>query len=421
MVIVKKKETALLIGVGLKSDPISDVKESLWELEELTYAAGAEVIGSLTQLLTAWNPATLIGKGKVEEVQHLVQETNANVVVIDHHLSGVQQRNLEDVLQTRVVDRNQLILDIFAKRAKSYEGKLQVELAQMLDQMPRMVGAWHESHSRLGGGIGTRGPGEKALEVDRRNIRFRISQIRKELEEVKKHRKLHRDSRRRQETAKFSLVGYTNAGKSTLFNALTHAQAFVKDMPFATLDPTTRKVFLGEEQKALLTDTVGFIRKLPPQLIDAFEATLEESADADVLIHVIDLSSAHRDQQIATVAELIEKFGWNSKPIIYVLNKVDKAPIAEQFKIDLHPRVFTSAIQTTGIDQLRSLMLEMYNNLRTQVELFFPKTEENQIYELSRQGQIIKSEKATQGTFCVVALDRKALHNWKNFLITKRA
>lgn len=410
-------ENALLVGVGLKTDDIVDIKESLWELEELTYAAGANVIGSLTQILHQWSPGTLIGKGKVQEIADLVKEINANLVVVDHSLSGVQQRNLEDTWGTRVLDRNQLILDIFAKRARSHEGKLQVELAQLLDQAPRMVGAWLESHSRLGGGIGTRGPGEKALETDRRVMRFRISQIRKELEDVKRHRRLHRDRRRRNEAHRFALIGYTNTGKSTLFNRLTNSEVFVKDMPFATLDPTTRKVSLNENQTVLVTDTVGFIRKLPPQLIDAFEATLEESADAEVLVHVIDLSSPHRDQQIDTVLKLIEKFGWQSKPIIHVFNKMDKAPIQEQFKVKLHPRVLTSALNGDGIETLKKKMIEAMNSLRTEVELFIPNEEEYQIYELSKQGQVLKSEKGSKGTICFVALDPQHLRQWHNYRV----
>jgi GTPase len=410
-------ENALVVGVGLRSEPINEIKESLWETEELVYAAGANVIGSLTQILMQWNPGSLLGKGKVAEIADIVKETGANLVVVDHALSGVQQRNLEDAWATRVLDRNQLILDIFAKRARSHEGKLQVELAQLLDQAPRMVGAWLESHSRLGGGIGTRGPGEKALETDRRTMRFRVSQIRKELEEVKRHRRLHRERRKRNEVHRFALIGYTNTGKSTLFNRLTNSDVLVKDMPFATLDPTTRKVELDENKSALVTDTVGFIRKLPAQLIDAFEATLEESADAEVLIHVIDLSSAHRDPQIDTVMKLIEKFGWQNKPIIHVFNKTDKAAIQEQFKVKLHPKVFTSALNGDGIENLKKKMVEAINSLRTEVELFIPQDQEYQLYELAKQGEVLKKEKGTKGTICYVALDPQHLRQWHNYRV----
>ncbi len=410
-------ENALIIGVGLKTDAISEIKESLWETEELAYAAGANIIGSLTQVLHQWSPGTLIGKGKVEEIAELVKETNANLVVVDHSLSGVQQRNLADAWETRVLDRNQLILDIFAKRARSHEGKLQVELAQLLDQAPRMVGAWLESHSRLGGGIGTRGPGEKALETDRRTMRFRVSQIRKELEEVKRHRRLHRERRKRNETHRFALIGYTNTGKSTLFNRLTNSDVLVKDMPFATLDPTTRKVELSENKNVLVTDTVGFIRKLPPQLIDAFEATLEESGDAEVLLHVIDLSSPHRDQQIDAVVKLVEKFGWQNKPIVHIFNKSDKAPIQEQFKVKLHPKVFISALNGDGIDTLKKKMVEAMNSLRTEIELFIPQGEEYQLYELAKQGEVLKKEKGTKGTICYVALDPYHLRQWHSYRV----
>lgn len=415
MTLTDQKENAIIVGLGLKTEPITQIKESLLELEDLVYAAGANVIGSLTQVLYQWSPGTLIGKGKVQEIADVVKETGCDLVVIDHTLSGVQQRNLEDALETRVLDRNQLILDIFAKRARSHEGKLQVELAQLLDQAPRMVGAWLESHSRLGAGIGTRGPGEKALEKDRRTLRFRISQIRKELEEVKRHRRLHRERRRRNDTHRFALIGYTNTGKSTLFNRLTRSEVFVKDMPFATLDPTTRKMELDDNQTCLITDTVGFIRKLPTQLIDAFEATLEESGDAEVLIHVIDLSSPHRDMQTDAVLKLIEKFGWQNKPIIHVFNKADKAPVQEQFKVNLHPRVFTSAVDGTGIDTLKKKMIEAIGSLREEVELFLPTDQEFQLYELARQGEITLSEKGSKGTLCRVKLDPAKITAWREF------
>lgn len=405
--------------MGLKTDPITEVKESLWELEELAISAGCEVIGSITQIVSGWNPATLIGKGKVIEIAETVAETKSSLVVMDHHLSGVQVRNLEETFKVPVIDRHQLILHIFAKRAKSYEGKLQVELAQLLDQMPRLVGAWHQSHSRPGAGIGTKGPGEKALETDRRTMRFRISQIRKELEEVKKHRHLHRESRKRREVPRFALLGYTNTGKSTLLNLLTNSAVLTKNMPFSTLDPTTRKVFLTEFQSALLTDTVGFIRNLPPQLLDAFQATLEETSDADALIHLIDLSSPNRDKQIQVVSELITKFGWDSKPILYVFNKCDVASIAEQMKVSLFPRVFVSALTGEGIENLKKSMVALLDTLKTQFELFFPKLDEHKIYELARDANIIKSEPGSQGTLCLVSMESRNLSSWKEYLIKK--
>ncbi len=255
----------------------------------------------------------MIGSGKVQEIKDMVTESAATVVVMDHSVSGVQGRNLQTELGVRVMDRNQVILDIFAQRAKTYEGQLQVELAQMLDQLPRMVGAWLGSLSRQGGGIGTRGPGETALESDRRRIRERVKSIRKQLEGVTKHRRQHRALRKKQQIPTFALIGYTNSGKSTLLNQLTKSNALVRDQVFATLDPTTRKVHLAETGPAVLTDTVGFIRKLPAHLIEAFKATLEESAEADVLLHVVDLSSPVMEQQVRIVEELMREFGWHTE------------------------------------------------------------------------------------------------------------
>jgi len=408
----------VVIGVGLKSDSYVELKESLAELEELAFAAGGEVVGSLTQTLPQYNPATLIGSGKVDEIRELVRDSQASVVIVDHLLSGVQQRNLETEWGVRVLDRNQIILDIFAMRAQTYEGKLQVELAMMLDQLPRMVDAWLGSLSRQGGGIGTRGPGETALEMDRRRIRDRVKAIKKQLETVSANRSQHRNSRKRNKTPSFALIGYTNTGKSTLLNALTHSQVLAKDQVFATLDPTTRKVHLPDGPPAVLTDTVGFIRKLPPQLIEAFKATLEESAEADVLVHVVDLSNPQMQTQIDVVNQLIKEFGWDSKPIITVFNKVDQAPFEKQFQVKAFPRVFVSALTGEGMDRLKRLMVEAANALHEEVELFFPKSEEHRIFELGREVQITRKEPASSGTVCAAHMTPAMLSRWKEFLVT---
>ncbi len=339
-------------------------------------------------------------------------------MIIDHHLSGVQTRNLEQEWGVRVLDRNQVILDIFAMRAQTYEGKLQVELAQMLDQLPRMVDAWMGSLSRQGGGIGTRGPGETALEMDRRRIRDRVKQIRKQLETVRGNRSQHRASRKRNKVPSFALIGYTNSGKSTLLNRLTHSQVLAKDQVFATLDPTTRKVHLPEGPNAVLTDTVGFIRKLPPQLIEAFKATLEESAEADVLIHVVDLSSPQMQRQTEIVNELIKEFGWEHKPLITVFNKIDQAPFEKQFQVKAFPRVFVSAMTGEGMDRLKRVMVESVQALHQEVELFFPKSEEYRIYELGRETQITRKESASSGTVCTAHMTPSLLSRWKDFLVS---
>lgn len=413
----------IVVGVGLKErDSFVDLKESLAELEELAHAAGGEVVGSLTQILPQFNPATLIGSGKVEEIKELIEESQASVVVIDHHLSGIQCRNLETEWRkewgVRVLDRNQIILDIFAQRAQTYEGKLQVELAQMLDQLPRMVDAWMGSLSRQGGGIGTRGPGETALELDRRRVRERVKQIKKQLETVRANRSQHRAARKRNKVPSFALIGYTNSGKSTLLNKLTHSQVMAKDQVFATLDPTTRKVHLPEMGHAVLTDTVGFIRKLPPQLIEAFKATLEESAEAEVLIHVVDLSSRQMTTQMDVVTQLIKEFGWEDKPMITVFNKVDRAPFEKQFQVKAFPRVFVSALTGEGMDRLKRLMAESIQSLQQEVELFFPKAEEHRIFDLGRETQITRKEPASSGTLCTAQMTPTLISRWKEFLVT---
>ena len=412
----------IAVGVGLKTESFVELKESLRELEELAEAAGAEIVASLSQTLPQYNPATLIGSGKVAEIKALVEETQASIVAIDHSLSGVQSRNLEREWGVRVLDRNQIILDIFAQRAQTYEGKLQVELAQMLDQLPRMVDAWMGSLSRQGGGIGTRGPGETALEMDRRRIRDRMKQIRKALETVRQNRSQHRASRKRNQTPSFALIGYTNSGKSTLLNKLTQSQVLVKDQAFATLDPTTRKIHLPDGPiNAVLTDTVGFIRKLPPNLIEAFKATLEESAEADILVHVVDLANPQMKRQIEVVEELMKEFAWLDKPVIHVFNKSDQAPFEKQFHVRAYPRVFVSALTGEGLDRLKRVMAEQVQALFQEVELFFPKSDEHRIYELGRETQITKKEAASSGTVCFARMTPALLSRWKGYLVQDAA
>lgn len=414
---IKSSDRTIVIGVGLKSDSLAEIKENLLELEELVIAAGGEVVGSLIQTLSNWNPATLIGSGKVDEVKEMVQSSQASIVIVDHQLSGVQTRNLETAIGCKVLDRNQLILDIFAQRAQTYEGKLQVELALLLDQLPRMVDAWMGSLSRQGGGIGTRGPGETALESDRRRIREKVTMIRKKLETVSKNRAQHRQSRRRHEVPSFALIGYTNSGKSSILNSLTGAQVMAKNMVFATLDPTTRKVFLQDGPPAVVTDTVGFIRKLPPQLIEAFKATLEESAEADVLLHVVDLSSPNMNRQIEVVEQLMKEFGWENKPIIHVFNKVDVAPLQRQFQVKAWPRIFVSALTGQGMDQLKTMMADAVSGLQSEVELWFPHMDEHKIFDLSRDTKIVRKEPNSEGTICVAPLTPSQLTKWRSYLV----
>ncbi len=416
----RQKPRAIVVGVGLKTDSFTEIKESLAELEDLVSAWGGEVVGNVVQILAQYNAATLLGSGKVQEIKDMVQESAADVVIVDHPLSGVQGRNLQSDFGCTVMDRNQVIVDIFAQRAKTHEGKLQVELAQMLDQLPRMVGAWLGSLSRQGGGIGTRGPGETALENDRRRIRERVKAIRKQLEGVRKHRQQHRALRKKLKIPTFALIGYTNSGKSTLLNQLTHSSVEARDQVFATLDPTTRKVFLPECGNALVTDTVGFIRKLPAHLIEAFKATLEESGEADILLHVIDISSPQMEQHIRAVEDLIREFGWDKKPVIYVFNKADKAPLERQFQVKAFPRVIVSALKGDGIEKLRQQMTVAAQALNEEVELYFPKSEEHKIYELGRESQIVKTEAASTGTICYAALTPAQVSRWSEFLVQNK-
>ena len=314
------EERVILVGVSEQEG--DDAADSIAELAELVETAGASVAGSVLQKLTRRHPATYVGSGKVEELRALLCMTDATGIVCDDELSPAQMRNLADLLDTKVMDRTLVILDIFAKRAATSEGKIQVELAQLRYEMTRLTG-YGRSMSRLGGGIGTRGPGEKKLETDRRVIAGRISQLKRELEEVKQHREVIRSRRTRANQPVAAIVGYTNAGKSTLLNALTDADVLEWDALFATLDPTTRLLTLPGRQELLLTDTVGFIRKLPHHLIEAFRSTLEEAKHADYIIHVVDASSAQMEKQMYIVYETLRELGVESKPVLTLFNKQD--------------------------------------------------------------------------------------------------
>jgi len=292
------------------------------ELAQLAGTAGVEVAGELTQRLHAPSKTHYLGKGKLEELISLKDNTSYNVVIFDDELSPIQQRNLEEILKVKVIDRSALILDIFGRRAKTREGQLQVELAQHQYLLPRLVGQW--SHlERLGGGIGTRGPGERQIETDRRLIRQKIHRLKAQLEEVRKHRALYRQRRKKSGTPVVAIVGYTNAGKSTLLNTLSQADVFVEDKLFATLDPITRRITLPDNRAVLITDTVGFIRKLPLTIVSSFRATLEELTEADILLHVVDLTSHNAAEQCQTVEDILAALGLADKPRITALNKID--------------------------------------------------------------------------------------------------
>jgi len=316
-------ERAFLVAVVTKGSANGwSVETSLEELTQLAGTAGASVIGKLTQRLPMPSKTHYLGKGKLDELLSLKNSTDYNVVIFDDELSPLQQRNLEEVLQVKVIDRAALILDIFAKRARTHEGQLQVELAQHQYLFPRLAGQW--SHlERLGGCIGTRGPGESQLETDRRLIRHKIHHLKAQIEEVRKHRMLYRQQRKKSGIPIVALVGYTNTGKSTLLNALSGADVFVEEKLFATLDPTTRRLTLPDKRVVLVTDTVGFIRKLPPAIITAFRATLEELAEANLLLHIVDLTCPNAPEQCQTVEDILADLNLMDKPRITALNKID--------------------------------------------------------------------------------------------------
>ncbi|MDD4179862.1 MAG: GTPase HflX [Candidatus Margulisbacteria bacterium] len=347
-----KREQALLVGIEFASEPVP-LSLSLSELKGLAETAGAEVVGSLTQKKDRPDQKYFIGSGKVEELKALAAAQNADLIIFDHELSPSNERNLEEALGVKVIDRTELILDIFAQHAHSREGKLQVELAQATFNLTHLTGHG-ASMSRLGGGIATRGPGETKLEYDRRRLRSRISELKKELEKVRAHRSRKREQRRSSRIPTAAIVGYTNSGKSTLLNALTQAGVLVQDKLFATLDPTTRRLYLPSGKTILLTDTVGFIQKLPHHLVAAFQATLEEVTEADLLIHVVDAANPFHEQQISSVYQVLEELKSITKPLITVFNKTDRLekPLSKKLLGKYKPAVAVSALKLENLNQL---------------------------------------------------------------------
>lgn len=353
-----------MVGVALNSR--SELEEELEELAALADTAGAEVVGVLTQTRKEIDPAYFIGQGKAEELARMCSELSADLVIFNHDLTPAQARNLEKLLNTRVVDRTELILDIFAKRARTKQAMLQVELAQLQYQLPRLRRMWQHL-SRLGGGIGTRGPGETQLEVDQRRAKKRIADLQRQLQEIQRQTSTRVQSRKERELFTIALVGYTNVGKSTLMNALTKANVFVEDRLFATLDATTRVLYLPDGHKVLLTDTIGFIRKLPPHLIASFHATLEEVRTADLLLHVVDVSHPAMDEHIKVVEETLQEIGAGDKPTILVLNKADKLPPEwdKRALLRRYPNaVLVSALTGEGLDTLLSRIQDEFRRMR---------------------------------------------------------
>lgn len=391
------EEKVVLIGVSTNDE--DDTKDSLEELADLVQTAGANAIATIIQNREAIHPGTYIGKGKMEEVKELVEELGATGVVCDDELSPAQLRNLEEILGTKVMDRTLVILDIFAKRATTSEGKIQVELAQLKYSLARLVGL-RSSLSRLGGGIGTRGPGEKKLEMDRRLAKDRVAQLKRELEEVERHREVARSQRSKNHTPVAAIVGYTNAGKSTLLNTLTNAGVLEEDKLFATLDPTTRSFVLPSKQQILITDTVGFIRKLPHHLIEAFKSTLLEAQYADIIIHVVDASNPHMEKQMHIVYETLDSLGIKEKPILTLFNKQDKVEekaILRDFRAD--KVLLVSAKYKQGLDILQTELEEILRKQNVLVERLFPYSEAGKIQLIRKYGELLEEEYKNDGIY----------------------
>ncbi len=393
----KDQERVILVGVSTNDG--DDTEQSLVELEELVNTAGAVTVGRMIQNRELVHPGTYLGKGKIEELKDLVWETEATGIICDDELTPAQLGNLQDALDAKVMDRTLIILEIFAARASTNEGKIQVELAQLKYRQSRLIGLG-KSLSRLGGGIGTRGPGEKKLEMDRRLIKNRIAQLNRELKDVERHREVTREQRSRNKVPVVAIVGYTNAGKSTLLNKLTGADVLEEDKLFATLDPTTRCYQTKSKQEILFTDTVGFIRKLPHHLIQAFRSTLEEAKYADLILHVVDASNPQMDQQMYTVYDTLYQLGVNDKPIITAFNKQDREGVettAKDMKADVTLRI--SAKQGNGLEELIDAIEDVLRQGKIAIERVFSYTDAHKIQLIRKQGELLEEEYRDEGIF----------------------
>ena len=389
----KKHERAVLIGLEQAGVSKWDLRDSLEELAELASSAGAEVVDTVTQKLQKPTAPYYIGKGKAESIKETLHDQQVTSVIFDDELSPAQGRNLENLLARKVLDRTQLILDIFAQRARSREGRLQIELAQLQYLLPRLTRMWHHL-SRQTGGIGTRGPGETQLEVDRRRVQERIARLERELESVRKTRAVQRQGRKRHQWPVAAVVGYTNAGKSTLLNLLTGADLVAENKLFATLDPTTRSFTLPNKQRVLLTDTVGFLRKLPHTLIESFKATLEEVSEADLLIHVVDLSHPRVDEQMEAVDKVIKELGAFGKQTVTVFNKIDKLghnrELTETYAKRFPGSVPISALTGEGVNKLVQALEEALSAWRLRSRFRIPAKETALIAEIHRVGHVLE-------------------------------
>ena len=413
-------ERAILIGMEWgRNDSLWTVDDSLEELKQLADTAGATVIKKFIQKRPKPDPAFFIGRGKVQELALYAQQENIDLCIFDDELSPAQQRNIESVMGIRILDRTALILDIFAQRARTNEGKLQVELAQLQYTLPRIMGKGLML-SRLGGGIGTRGPGETKLEVDRRRIRDRIAFIKDQIEKVKAVRSLHRSKRKKNNVFEVSLVGYTNAGKSTLLNTLTNSDIYAKDQLFATLDPTTRQLTLPNKQEIIITDTVGFIQRLPHQLIAAFRSTLEVVTEADLLVHVIDVSHELYKEQAAAVHEVLKESGAETKPVITVYNKIDKLPpdskLTDRLALE-EDTVCISAAKKLNLETLQQMIESHLKSKAVEVTLCIPYAETAKAAQLHETANVLEQEYTENGAVMKVILPVEDLEAYNEYIL----
>lgn len=407
-------QRAVLVGADTGD---YNAEESVQELCELADTAGAQVVGTMLQKLSVPNKATYIGAGKLHELKEFCSQQEVELVIFDDELSGAQIRNIEQAVHVRVIDRTMLILDIFAQRALSREGKLQVELAQQKYMLPRLTGLGTEL-SRQGGGIGTRGPGETKLETDRRHIRRRIEALQEELDSLAKRRERIRKRRQKNDVTTIAIVGYTNVGKSTLLNLLTDAGVLAKNQLFATLDPTARELRLPDGQKAVVIDTVGLIRRLPHQLVEAFRSTLEEAANADLILNVCDISSPDAEEQLSVTRELLRDLGCGDTPVLTVFNKTDLYQFQSMLTIS-DKSVFISAKENRGIDGLLKLICEMLSGGRRQMELLVPYRDMSFLDRIRKTGKILSEEYTEDGIRVSANVDAKLVKEAEVFRLAE--
>ncbi|HDP69506.1 MAG TPA: GTPase HflX [Actinobacteria bacterium] len=411
-----QKEKVILVALQKPNQDFRETENSLDELKQLSLTAGAKVVKEVIQNREKIESKTYIGTGKAEEIRNIVKSSGVNTVIFNNDLTPTQQGNLEGLIDSKVIDRTALILDIFAQRAHSGEGKLQVELAQLNYRLPRLKGKGVEL-SRLGGGIGTRGPGETKLEVDRRRINRRIGQLKKELVEIDKSRSLQRKQRKKTNVFNISLVGYTNVGKSTLLNTLTGAEVFVQDKLFATLDSTSRKLTLSDKRETIVSDTVGFIKDLPHQLIASFKSTLDEVREADLIIHVVDASHLGLEDQIISVEKILEEIGVSDKLQITVFNKADKVDEIKfrRLRRIFPDAIFVSALKNEGVEDLLRVVNEMASNETIKTTLEVPYDKGVVIQKAYNLGKVISEKHVLLGTILEVEIPKIYLSDFKSF------